>query len=112
MAEIVPPKKPNPKNIEEIKLLINKNGLEPGSESYNRKLMDDGIQNIKSRKLFNEQLENGLDVQDMECGWFSNFIRDNLGGTFDSENMVVYWEINDRKIIFDPNSGKVTSESN
>lgn len=94
--------------VEDIRLLIKKHHLEQGSDSQNRKMLIEGIETIKNRIMLNELLDSGLDVSKMG-GWFSNFVRDKLGGSMEGTNIV--WDVNDKKFILEPLSGKITCES-
>jgi hypothetical protein len=105
-----PLEKPNPRSISEIKTLISTLNLEPGNESYNRKLLEDGFENIKNRIKFNEALKEANNISiDVEHvgGWINNFVRDTLGGSIDVKNQIIYWDIQGTKIVFDPFGGNI-----
>ena len=95
---------PHIKSVGDAKKLIKKLHLDPGSESHNRQLLDDGLQLIKHRMEYNEQLGLGLDINSMG-GWITQFIRDQLGAII--RDMKIVWILDDKTIIWDPSTGEV-----
>lgn len=101
------PNKPNPQSMDEIKKLIREQ-LRPGSKNHD--LLIEGIENIKSRIEYNNRLKEAgeiyLDVNEMG-GWVHNLVRDTLGGQIDSSKLLIKWEIGDKIVEYNPNTGKV-----
>lgn len=99
-----------PNNIEEVKILVKKHGFEPGSESQNRKLLEEGLDTIRKRIEYNRQLSEAgninLDVTSMG-GWVHNLVRDTLGGRINSEKQTIFWDIKNQVVEFNPFTGKV-----
>lgn len=107
MPEIEPA---NPQSVEEIKMLIKKHGLNPGSESYSRKLLVEGLEHIQHRIEYNKQLKEagGISVDvEYSSGWVHNLVRDTLGGQIECATQRIYWVLNGQRIEFDPDSGEV-----
>lgn len=104
-----PDDSPNPKNISEIKSLIRKHGLEPGSNSQSRKLLEEGFELAMKREEYNEALkeERGIDLNvDSMRGWIDNMIDRQLGGR--RRGNKIEWVIDGESIVFDPMSGEIT----
>jgi len=99
-----------PKNIDEINKLIKQHQLGPENGSYHRKLLMEGLENIRSRIEYNQKLAEAgnisLDVNNMG-GWVHNLIRDTVGGKINCSNMTIEWIINGKKIEFNPYDGSV-----
>lgn len=100
----------SPKCVSDIRSLIKEHQLLPKSGSYNRKLLDEGLQTIKGRVEYNKKLkESGninLDVSDMG-GWIHNLVRDTLGGKINCEDLSIEWDINNKTIKWNPISDEI-----
>jgi hypothetical protein len=100
-----------PKNMDEIKALIKLNLLAPGEQSYNRKLLMEGLDNILKRIDYNTKLKEAnnisLDIGQIGGGWIQHFIRDTLGGQFNCNTKLIEWKINDQTIEFNPFTGSI-----
>lgn len=99
-------------NIEQIKNLIKEANLD--IDSYNKKVLMDGLAHIKSRVEYNKQLKEFdncyIEPKDLNGGWISNYVRDTLKGSINPETLCIYWDTSKGKVIFNPEAGSVEYE--
>lgn len=96
------------KCVDDIKRYIKRNYLEPGNESQNRKLLNEGIEFVKNRIKYNELTNSGLNVDDMNS-WVHALVRDKIGGQL--TGTIVTWDLPNKHVTWDPISGEFTCES-
>lgn len=102
------PEPPIVHSVKDVEKLLKTHHLHPDSKSQNRKLLVEGIEIVKNRMKFNKLVDSRLNVDDMG-GWFSNFVKNKLGGT--TRGALVIWELDNKTIILDPISGQISCES-
>lgn len=85
--------------LSEVKQKIKEHNMQPGSDSVNRKRLEEGIEITKNRIKFNDAIKSGLNVNDMK-GWVDNLIMDKLGGK--RIGLKVHWDNNGKIITWDP----------
>lgn len=83
--------------------------VDPGTKSYNRKLLEDGFKEVRNRIDYNKQLDSNFNIDEMRF-WVDDLIRDKLGGTRKGEKIV--WQIGEKTIEFDPFTSQLTEDGN
>ena len=111
MNEPTPIEPPQPKSIDEIKKIIKNIGLNPGSESYNRKMLIEGLEYVKNKVEYNNRLKEAenhyIKTEDLGGGWIAHFVRDTMGGEINPEDQTIVWHIDGKDIKFNPSDGTV-----
>ncbi|MBD3407202.1 MAG: hypothetical protein GF411_13870 [Candidatus Lokiarchaeota archaeon] len=87
----------------------NKFIVDPGNKSHNRKLLEDGFNEVRNRIIYNKQLDMKFNTDDMKF-WIDDFIRDKLGGQRNGDK--ISWDIDGKIIEFDPFTGDLTENGN
>jgi hypothetical protein len=109
-VEVVEVETPNPKSLDEIKMLISKHQIGPESGSKARELLIEGLDNIKSRIEYNEKLKEAGNISlnvDQMGGWVHNLIRDTMGGKINSAKQTIIWEIKGKTVEYNPYDGNL-----